>query len=52
MVLKYRNIITNMESSPKPYVIIKYSWMETGAELNILSKLGTFTVLEVRSAGF
>lgn len=34
MVLEYRNMITKLESSHKPYLIIKYSWMETGAELN------------------
>lgn len=47
MVLKYRNIITNLEHSHKPYLIIKDSWMKTSAELKILSKLETFIVLEV-----
>lgn len=47
MVLKYRSIITKLEHSHKLYLIIKDSWMETAAELEILSKLETFIVLEV-----
>lgn len=37
MVLKYRYMTIKLESSHKPYLIIKYSWTETGTELKILS---------------